>query len=182
MFVKNWNYTNEKVEDAIEEANKLLQKRDFYNKIESEINFDMANVSASKISTLIQLSKQNKLYVNLYRSRNPWSKAYGYFIPSKPDHIYLNTRKLNRSLGSIVASLIHEMVHYVDNLYPEYSFGHGNNSPVGKEQTAPYRIDFIAQKIIESIGLPNEPSRRAENSNLYTPWYYRVANWFKKIF
>ena len=116
------------------------------------------------------------LSVKLYKSKNPFSKAYGYFTPSKPDHIYLNTRKLNRSRGSIVSSLIHEMIHYCDHKNQFESYGHGNNDPQGKENTAPYWIDNLAQSIIDNK-LPDFNNNENSKIKYYVPWYYRLWNY-----
>ena len=67
------------------------------------------------------------------------------FKKSDPNSIYINTAKLDRSLGSVVATLLHEFIHMVDNYDTLHSYGHGDNSARGKQNTAPYWIDNLAQ-------------------------------------
>lgn len=164
-------------------ANELMKNVTFHNKIK-ENYYDMATCKGFVIEADVDnydfKSTQNpelNLIIKLYRSKNPWSSAYGYFSPAKPDHIFLNNRKLNRSKGSIVSSLIHEMIHFLDDKNKQESYGHGDNSPIGKEATAPYFIDNIAESIIDNklVDFNN-----LENSNIiyYIPWYTRLFRWF----
>ena len=61
--------------------------------------------------------------------------------------IRLNVFKLARPTEELVSTLVHECVHIADN-QPNLSFGHGNNFfPSWKKNSAPYRIDQIAQRI-----------------------------------
>ena len=167
----------EQVRDAAKKANDLLNNDNFINSIKAKSHFDMATCNGLRIVQNINFHKNAPLsviVVKTYKSKNPFSSAYGYFSPSKPDHVFLNTRKLNRSIGSITSSLIHEMIHYLDYKDPIHSFGHGENDPIGKNNTAPYWIDNVAQAIIDD----KKPEfKNLENSKIYTPLLIRV--WIK---
>lgn len=166
---------NETILEPVVKANILLNDPKFKTKLNNKKSFDMATCDGRHILNLIE-NNQRRLNVYTYTSRNPWSRAYGYFSPSTPDNIYLNTRKLNRSTGSIVSSLIHEMVHWLDHYDTQHSFNHGSNNPSGKNNTAPYWIDNIAESIIDN----KEPDfNNTDNSNIkvYVPWYKRVWLW-----
>ncbi|MEI6243111.1 MAG: hypothetical protein WCP39_06880 [Chlamydiota bacterium] len=62
--------------------------------------------------------------------------------------IYLNERKLpGKSFPSLVSTLVHESIHILDRNPTVRTFGHGNNFAKGKENTAPYRLQSIAERI-----------------------------------
>jgi len=70
---------------------------------------------------------------------NPWTSAIATTFKNKPGEIYINVRKINqRTVAQYVASLTHEILH----LAP-LSYGHGSNSPKGKELSVPY---FLGNK------------------------------------
>jgi hypothetical protein len=148
-----------------------------YNEIIQELKNIPDELVKIPIDPEVEREKAFNLIVKLYKSKNPWSKAYGYFSPAKPDHIFLNTRKLNRSKGSIVSSLIHEMIHYVDDKNKNESYGHGDNSSLGKENTAPYWIDNLAESIIDNK-LPDFNNNENVNIVYYVPWYKKLFKFF----
>ena len=193
------------INDCIKIANDLVLDKKFRARI-GECEFDMATCDGIVIEEDIRNSSEhgkvslgfpvynadkfyettrhfvdyipvNPLTVKTYRSKNPWSSALGYFSPSQPDHIFLNSRKLNRTKGSIVATLIHEMIHYCDYLNNTESYGHGDNSSNGKENTAPFYIDNIAESMVDRKE-PNFKNVENENIKTYTPWYRRLLNLF----
>lgn len=151
MFVYNGNIS--KLIKATELANKLYNNEHFYLEIENKDAFDMSTVSGFYISGKIKESENMTINVKTYRSRNPWSSALGYFTSSRPTDINLNTRRLNRSVESIVATFWHEKIHMLDNFDLKQSYGHGSNNPTGKQNTAPFWVDNLAQTL--SGGMPN---------------------------
>jgi hypothetical protein len=164
--------SNASIMCAVEEANDLIISKEFLTPILDKESFDMADCDGVIIAQLIDLFASGMfgdLTVKTYKSKNPWSKAYGYFNPSKPDQIYLNTRNLNRPIASIIASLVHEMLHFLDSK-SVFSFGHGDNSSTGKGETAPYWIDNLAENILKTYVFSTYNS----GGNIYTPWYYRL--------
>ena len=165
---------------AVEYANDLIMSNDFLSKIAAKKQFDMSEAKGRDVVSYIEYfftGMFGRLHVNVYTSKNPWSKAYGYFNPNKPNQIYLNSRKLNRSHASITASLIHELIHFLDTKTGFY-FGHGNNSPVGKENTIPYWVDNLAEEMIKG----DESKTGSFAYNIVTPWYYRLLNTIKRWF
>lgn len=142
MFNYNGNFEN--VRRATKLANKLLDNNNFYQIIRSADRFDMSNVTNDMVASLMKRHNKLDITVKTYKPWWPWSKAVAMFKPSEPHTVYLSSRRLNRSAASVVGSLMHEYVHLVDNLYSEYSFGHGSNYKHGKEHTAPYAIGTMA--------------------------------------
>lgn len=186
MFVNESN--SQLVKNAVDTANELLMNKEFYNAIIAKESFDMSEVSSEFIAEKIQMFRAgifSHLYVYTYYPKWRWSKAYGYFSPSNPDHIYLNAYKLirfsdnKRNTASLVASLIHESIHFLSHKTNKY-FNHGDNSPVGKDNTAPYWIDNLAESFIMGQNL----SQKYDNDKIviYVPWYKRLYRWFKGKF
>lgn len=60
----------------------------------------------------------------------------------------MNDKKLNRSVESIAATIIHESVHVVNDSEQQYTFGYGNNSLANKENIAPYWIGDLALRML----------------------------------
>lgn len=180
------------IRDCVEIANDIVHNSELFHEKICDATFDMATCGGdeiyndikirlkrpSRIDSRSPMVKNYELTVKLYKSKNPWSSAYGYFSPSKPDHIFLNSRKLNRSRGSIVSSLIHEMIHYVDDKNKYESYGHGDNSPVGKSNTAPYWIDNLAESIVDDKQ-PNYNNLENVNIKVYVPWFKKIINIIK---
>jgi hypothetical protein len=142
MFKYSGSYSN--VNMAVKMANNLLNNNNFYQLIRTYQRFDMSDVTNDMIAALMKRHSTLTITVKTYKPWWPWSKAVAMFKPSEPHTVYLSSRRLNRSAASVVGSLLHEYVHLVDNLYSEYSFGHGSNSKYGKENTAPYAIGTMA--------------------------------------
>lgn len=107
-----------------------------------------------------------------YYSRN----VLGKFEPSRPSIIWLNSRALIRkrnhkeNISSIVATLWHEAVHYVDNIMKHYNFGHGSNTyELWKEECAPFYIDWIAEKLANGEKLDRPDFfERTDNTKIKT--------------
>lgn len=132
--------------DALFRTNLLLEEDFFYQAISEHRSFDMANVSASTISELL---KESTLRMTIDTYIRPWSKADTYDNPNEPTTIYLNQWRINRSIPDFCNIFMHQVVHAVNAENPQYEFGHGDNSPVGKENTAPYWIGSLAERMIK---------------------------------
>ena len=149
--------TNSNLDHAVRWCNLVLFNSDseewheFLSAIESKGKFDMATCNADHIAKKIIFFKNSdqQMNVKLYKSKNPWSKAYGYYTAARPFDININTRKMNRSIESFIATLVHECCHLIDHLDTVHNFGHGDNSSVGKQDTAPYWIGNAAAKLFD---------------------------------
>jgi len=73
------------------------------------------------------------------------------------------------------------MIHYCDNNNKEESYGHGDNSSAGKQNTAPYYIDNIAESLIDKK-LPDFNNVENENIIYYVPWYKRLFKYVRNLF
>lgn len=84
-----------------------------------------------------------------------WKKrVLGYF--SKGNAINLNTSGLSREISSVSATVVHELSHWVDFLFTDAAWGHGDNSSGGKELTFPYYIGERARVWVEREILKDE--------------------------
>lgn len=183
LVLKNRQYDN--VNKAVEFVNKRLFNsddlfHDFLSQIQEKKSFDMADVDGDYIARkLIEFKHSGRqLEVVIYRSRNPWSKAYGYWSPSTPFKIYVNSRKIpGRTAGSLVTTFTHEPVHAIDGLDTTASFGHGDNSSVGKDDTAPYWIGNLAGRMYDGTDITEADYPRTVRSS----WYKRLWRWFTRL-
>jgi len=133
--------------DPLFRTNILLEEDSFYKAISRHGAFDMANVDGPTIARLL---KESTLRMTIDTYLWPFTKTCGYYDPKEPSIIYLNQWHFNRSIPSFCNTLVHKIVQAVNADNPQYEFGHGNNSPDGKENTAPYWIGNLAEKIISN--------------------------------
>lgn len=146
----------EKVNNAIYWSNKVVNSEEFKSKLEERINeFDMSIESDGTGITGPEmydiLNKSDKTYyVRVYKEWNPWSRTCGYFQGGNIIHAnYWYLKKV--CTRSMVATIVHEGIHAEDENDGSDFFGHGDNSPIGKENTAPYAIDEIAAEAFDEI-------------------------------
>jgi len=145
---------NKKVLMAVDMANLLMQNHmGFLKRLESLEQFDMTECDNEDIVSFMKDRYLNSIQeVKTKRYWNPFSKAIASYNPKYPNTITLNSRRLGRTVDSIVGTILHEAVHLTDHYYQSVSFGHGDNSPIGKENTAPFKIGEVAkQHCIEHI-------------------------------
>lgn len=131
---------------AVDQAEILLSDDNFYKEISKKRNFRKTRASPKQIASFIEENKL-VLVIQLYESKQIRTKTLAYYSSKHPNTIFLNTRNLERSVASIVGTLIHEYVHAIDRHVKEYRFGHGSNSRIGKKNTAPYWIGNLASRM-----------------------------------
>ena len=88
------------------------------------------------------LREVSPVVIRTYATKNPFSTVTATTYVSDPGTVYFNTRRNPRAMKPMVNTAIHEGLH------PE--FGHGDNSPVGKEDSVNYRVGSIAEKYVEA--------------------------------
>jgi hypothetical protein len=141
-----------KVKEAVEMAIEILRNDMFYTKINEKNTFDLSTAAPKTIAKLMKYSNL-EFKIDLFFPSSFWDilkyrNTLAYTNAQFPDTLFLNLKKLKRSPESIAATIIHECVHALDNHSKEYTFGHGNNSSIGKENTAPYWIGNLAYKLL----------------------------------
>lgn len=141
------NYTEDSgvISEAVKSANSILENKDFHEELSSIESFNNSNASGKIISELIKESSL-EAYIELYSKT--LTRANAYTIPRKPKSIFLNNKRLNRSIGSIAATLVHEYIHLLDFANEEYWFGHSSNRRRGNGETAPHKIDNLVYRLL----------------------------------
>jgi hypothetical protein len=173
-----------KVGEAVLLANELLQSEAFYKKIAAHSHFDLADIDTETIAGMLR-ETQLKMSVALYYAFNSQTNIDGYDDPESPCQIHLNIWKINRSPASICNSIIHACVHAVNEYNKYFTFGHGDGSLHGKENTAPYWIGALAQQMVskeESILLPmehdpNPPVKKKQHANIAANQSFAQSMW-----
>ncbi len=142
------------VKSAVEKSNGLLNNVDFFNEISNHPSFDLSTASPKIIADLMKHSnlefKIEIFYPNVLLVLFKYRKTFAYTDGQFPNTLFLNFKKLNREVESIAATIIHESIHALDDAEDTYTFGHGNNSPIGKDNTAPYWIGNLAYKMLKN--------------------------------
>jgi len=143
--------THPVVKAAVEQANRMLRDPAFLDEIASHPKFDMSDAPPAVIAGLMRTSAL-KFTVETFSPRGfyriKYRKTFAYTDSRHPNKLFLHAQKLDREIADVAATIIHEGIHALDDAENRYSFGHGDNSPSGKENTAPYWIGSRAYQIL----------------------------------
>lgn len=130
------------VKEAIRIANRILSSPVAESTVCSMGFFDLSKDTSGRVSGLelwtSMMSYEGICGVSGYTP--PWWKhrrVNAYVARKFPDDIKLNNKRLRRPLLEITETLIHEFIHVTDFNDKLSSYGHGGNSPKGKNSTAP---------------------------------------------
>jgi hypothetical protein len=146
------------VKTAVVLANQLFRDERFYERISAHSFFHFSDIAPTKIAQLIRDSRF-QMSINMYYALNPLKNIDGYDDLEDPFVIHLNAWKTDRSPESMCNTIVHACVHAVNACHLQYYFGHGDNVPAGKENSAPYWIGASAQQMVskeEAIIIPLE--------------------------
>lgn len=157
--------SNDMIGAAILHVNKLFTHIPFLDAIYNLKKFDMATITPQQVTDLI-CNTDLQLTVDTYWPLHFSSKADTYDDKLNPSVIHLNRLNLNRPVHYICNTLVHQSVHALNACYPSFYFGHGNNNPEGKENTAPFRIAGLAQQIIAKDEKAVQPMLHEEPGNI----------------
>lgn len=160
---------NSKLKTATKRANEVLRDEGFYAEIK---NRTYTHTVAKPKSIALSIKNYN-FAVTVKTYWNPVGFALAKFKHNDPDSIYINTGKLKRTTNSVVNTLIHEYVHAVDHFDKLLEYGHGGNSNIGKEFSAPYQIGSIAEMMAEE----KYPTRYVRRT-----FWGKVKSVFRRIF
>lgn len=147
MVTIEYNGYNTQVLAAAKQVNYLFNYEPFLNAIKTNHLFDLANVSPTKIADMIA-NTDIKLSINLYWPLKLSNRAHAYDDVTNPQILHMNKITLNRPIHSLCNTMVHQAVHAVNYTNSHVYFGHGDNNPCGKCNTAPYWIAGLAQKMI----------------------------------
>lgn len=140
------------VEKAVLQANNLLTSPEFFEEISKNDSFDFSTATPAQIAEIMKNSKLEftveMFYPNILQAF-VYRKTLAFTDSHYPNYLFLNYKKLNREVEDIAATIIHESVHALDDAEKDFTFGHGNNSSVGKENSAPYWIGNLAYRMLK---------------------------------
>lgn len=167
MFIYDGDNTTVKL------AVKYANSNDYWSILKEEVYtkdyFDMSTLNPIQVfDSVYSFYNQNAINVKVYYPKWRWSRAIGYFTPSRPLDINLNGYRLNRSVNSIIGTLFHELTHMADNNDTNNSYGHGSNNPSGKANTAPYFIGNV---------FTNKNNTENATYTKYVPWWKKLWRW-----
>lgn len=138
---------DEKIVSATNHINKLCANPMFLGQIAAHSSFDLSDTTPKTISQMF-VDTELELTVSLYQPNYPYQYAYSYDNISSPNTIHMNQLTINRPVHSLCNTIMHQCVHALDAASPNYSFGHGDHTCTGKENTAPFWIASLAQKFV----------------------------------
>lgn len=128
------------VNDLVKTANCVSNNQKYIDEVKAHKQFDYTDKTSSEVAELLGSDKIAK--VSTYRTKNPVSKAIATTFAGDKDTVYLNTRRNPRDMKDMVNTLFHERFHLL-------GFSHGDNSPVGKENSVNYGAGAMAEKYVE---------------------------------
>lgn len=154
----SYNGDNPNIKAGIEVARQVLTDRTkkikFFTGICEAKDFTFTYESPNDISEWL-FTTELDLAVRGYDGGAD-TPTMAYVTSEHPNTIFINVQKLDPRRPSRVANtIIHETIHNLDRKREDASFGHGNNSSAGKENSAPYWIGDWAQTVYEN---PNAKS------------------------
>lgn len=145
---------NSNIKTAVSIVNGLFKDGTIKNLILNHPPFDFTNQSNQAIAEIVQSFWATKDFqISTYRPWWRWSKA----IASTGDQTgcAINIYKLSSYIPDLCDTIAHEFIHGANfyanpNMNPKNAiFGHGDNSPVGKDNSTPYYIGDAVYKLIE---------------------------------
>lgn len=125
----------------------------------------MADITPKKLSDIIQHTEL-QLSLDLYWPVPLTNTAYGYDDVQDAPVIHMNRLALNRPFHSICNTIMHQAVHAINAVHKNFSFGHGDNNPVGKEHTAPYCIAGLAEKMAANKNIDCDDMLHEDTANI----------------
>lgn len=130
--------------DITKKANDVYKNPEFLKRVGEVYKYDYTVDSPETVKK--QLSNSVAVIIALYTTKNPWSSAIATTFNNDRERIYLNTRKHPRPVPEMINTLFHEGLGHLNG------YGHGDNYSAGKENSVPYKIGEIAEKLAVEMG------------------------------
>lgn len=127
-----------KLDNFMPRANDFFRMIHFKGDIIKKKNFDYTDDTLPEI--LKRLEEKVSLEVGTFE---PTSRQMVTIAFHKGGKAFFNRHKLERKACSMINTLVHEYMHFV-------GYSHGDNSPVGKENSVPYYFGNRAQELCEA--------------------------------
>ena len=143
---------SKKLNNICKKLSLIINSEKFEKELRSMGDFDFSSDSDGRVNGaevwLSFVKCRWDARVRFYKPWWPWSKVNGYYNPSKGlKYIFINSRRFyKRSERSCAETILHEVIHLIDYADKTRFFGHGDNSPIGKSESAPWKISEIIIK------------------------------------
>lgn len=127
-----------RLDESLPRANDFFRLVIFKGNIIKRERFDFTEESLETI--LQRLQDKSRLRVRTFEPNENQMVTIAYHHGGTA---YFNRYKLNRDDCSMINTLVHEYMHFA-------GYSHGDNSPVGKENSVPYYFGNRAQELCEA--------------------------------
>jgi hypothetical protein len=133
---------------AVKKANEILSTKAFYDEIRKVAYFDNSKLTGREVADRMEKANQQVVIIRKFKPiANASTKTSDKIKLSRSLFGEDSTGKFLLSIA--VNTLIHETVHAVDFLGTGDEFTHDGNKKDGQENTAPWVIGAIAEKMVE---------------------------------
>lgn len=144
-----YNGNKKYIQNAVNKANEILATPSFYDEIRKVKKFDNTTLSGNEIAEIMEKAHQ-QINVSTYWYLNPFHPKRCVDAGTNDSvTIKLNTRCFSATLAESVNTLIHETVHAIDWLDGKQDFTHDGNASNGQENTTPWVIGAIAERMAQ---------------------------------
>ena len=135
----------------INELLKILKDDGFYDFVANHSSYANTELSAKLISSLIKkyIEKDIEIFLVFKKNFLPFSRKITYLKKGHLNSIFLNTRKLDKNFPKIAESIVHNLIHLIDNHYTDFpSFGHDRYKH--PESAVIWISDFVKRILISN--------------------------------
>lgn len=137
---------------AAEFVTALWLREEFWTAIEQRGSFDRATIPAAAIVARLRPSRATytvKLWTPTPDAKDSYRNTVALTDTDYPFTLFYHDRFLGNPPEAKVNTIVHEFIHNIDNTDgdPGEQMGHGDNDWHGKQDTAPYWIGMLAEKL-----------------------------------
>lgn len=141
---------SKKLRSAAAFVNELSGDENFWREVREKPDFSYSDLSSEEIERRIRRSA-GTVTIRLWKPKEgTYPRTIAVTRKGSPWMLFYNSRKLGtQSVSSMASTIVHEFIHnvdYFDDGNPAVEMGHGDNSSVGKGNSAPYWIGRLAAK------------------------------------
>ena len=147
--------------EAVKYVNEILNPDEsFWRQIREKAKFDYATIPSTEVERRVRLIDsimKVKLWKPSWWLAWKYTKTVAVTDSAYPRTLLYHSKFIGNDVGSKVNTIVHEFIHNVD-VFDDgdktEQMGHGDNDPTGKEDSAPYWIGGLAERLfLESKGV-----------------------------
>jgi|GEM_PF-1755944 hypothetical protein len=176
---------NAKLRAAAAYVNVLAANESFWKEIREKDSFTHTELSPVQIAHRIR-SGSTTMNVRVWSpnllQQFTYRNTVAFTDPGAPQVLFYHDKFLGNDIAEMVNTLTHEYIHDIDGHSdgsPMTDMGHGDNSPKGKENSAPYWIGDLAEKFyrltahlspqVKGLRLIREVGKASDGEVVYEP-------------